>query len=493
MSTPVLWIFVPAVVGIALFFLRRWYRTTVLVGALTPLFLTIITLVLPINELVRLGPWAFKVSDTLVILGRRLFLGVQDRPLVILIYILVAFWFSAAFEARAGRMFVPVGLVLVAVWIAALAVEPFLYAALLLELAVLLSIPLLSPPGTPPGRGVIRYLIFQTFGMPFILLTGWLLAGVESSPGDLDLVVRATTLLGFGFVFLLGIFPFHSWLPMIAEESHPYSASFVFFFLPLMVSLFGLNFLNEYAWLRQSTNLYQILRVGGVMMMLVGGGWAALQRHMGRILGFAILMGTGASLLAISVLPSLELFFAMQIPRALALAIWALGLSILQRTTAKPVVENPEIEALNTTPPQDLLPRERLRFRNLLGVGRKLPVATAAVTLASFSFAGYPILGSFPVYQVLWRNLATGTPIIAALVLFGSLSLGIGGIRSLAVLVMGAEQDAWRINEHWLTAIFLIIGILLMILIGLFPQWVLPYAASISEVFSQMTSQTLVP
>jgi formate hydrogenlyase subunit 3/multisubunit Na+/H+ antiporter MnhD subunit len=217
-------------------------------------------------------------------------------------------------------MFVPVGLVLVAVWMAVLAVEPFLYAALLLELAVLLSIPLLSLPGAPPGRGAIRYLIFQTFGMPFILLTGWLLVGVESSPGDLELVVRASTLLGFGFLFLLGIFPFHSWLPMLSEEAHPYPTTFIFFFMPLMVSLFGLNFLDQYAWLRQSANLHEILRAAGIMMMLVGGVWAALQRHMGRILGFAIMLGTGTTLIAISILPSLELFFAMQIPRALALA-----------------------------------------------------------------------------------------------------------------------------------------------------------------------------
>lgn len=486
MSTPIIWIVVPVVAGIVLFVLRRWYRTTVLVGTLISLILAATAVLLPVNELIRLGPWVFKVNDSLVILGRRLFLGTQDLNLIILIYILVAFWFSASFEARAGRMFVPIGLVLVAVWITALAVEPFLYAALLLELAVLLSIPLLSPPGTPPGRGVFRYLIFQTFGMPFILLTGWLLAGVESSPGDLELVVYATTLLGFGFIFLLGIFPFHSWVPMLAEETHPYSAAFIFYFLPFMVTLFGLNFLDQYAWLRQSTDLFELLRIGGVIMMLVGGGWAALQQHMGRILGFAILIGTGASLLAISVMPSLELFFAMQIPYALALAVWALGLSILRRAYVKPATPVSDIEALNPTPVQKLPPGEILRFRNIQGLGRKLPIATAAVTLASLSFAGYPVLASFPVYQALWQNLATGTPIYATLTLLGSLALGIGGLRSLAVLVMGTGEHSWQINEHWLSVVFLIIGILFMIIIGIFPQLVLPYAASISEVFSQM-------
>lgn len=493
MSTPVIWILFPALVGILLFFLRRWYRITVLVGSLTSLTLAAIAIWMPINTLVRLGPMAFKLNDTFVVLGRRLYLGTQDRPLLILIYILVAFWFSASFEARAGRLFVPTGLLLVSIWVAALAVEPFLYAALLLELAVLLSVPLLSPPGSPPGRGVIRYLIFQTFGMPFILLTGWLLAGVESSPGDLELIVRATALLGFGFIFLLGVFPFHSWLPMLTEEVHPYPAAFIFFFLPLMVSLFGLNFLDQYAWLRQSSDLFEAFRLGGIMMMIVGGVWGGLQRHMGRILGFAILTGTGASLLSITVLPSLELFFAMQIPRALALAVWALGLSVLARHKSQLTKANLEIENPGVTSEQREPIRQILHFRNLHGAGRKVPVATTAITLALFSFAGYPLLASFPVYQALWRDLAISTPIYAALVLFGCASLGIGGLRSLAVLVTGDTDEAWQIHEHWLVATFLGIGILLMILLGLFPHLVLPYTASISDVFSQLNSQTLIP
>jgi formate hydrogenlyase subunit 3/multisubunit Na+/H+ antiporter MnhD subunit len=122
-----------------------------------------------------------------------------------------------------------------------------------------------------------------------------------------------------------------------------------------------------------------------------------------------------------------------------------------------------------------------------------MPLATASVTLAALSFAGYPILGGFPVYQALWRNLAVETPLLAALALFGSLGLGVGALRSLAVLVMGVGKETWQINEHWLMAIFLIIGILLIVLLGIFPQWVLPYAATISRTFSQMTSPTLVP
>ena len=70
--------------------------------------------------------------------------------------------------------------------VASIAVEPFLFAALFIELAILLAIPMLVNIQQPPARGVIRFLIYQTLAMPFILLSGWLLSGVEASPGVKD-------------------------------------------------------------------------------------------------------------------------------------------------------------------------------------------------------------------------------------------------------------------------------------------------------------------
>jgi hypothetical protein len=80
--------------------------------------------------------------------------------------------------------------------VASIAVEPFLYAALFIEMAILLAIPMLSSIYHPPGKGIVRFLIYQTLAMPFILLAGWLLAGVEASPGDLGLTVQSAAMLG---------------------------------------------------------------------------------------------------------------------------------------------------------------------------------------------------------------------------------------------------------------------------------------------------------
>ena len=67
----------------------------------------------------------------------------------------------------------PLGLAVVGLLVSTLAVEPFLYGALLIEVAVIVCVLMLAPPGETPGQGVLRFLIFQTLGIPFILFTGF--------------------------------------------------------------------------------------------------------------------------------------------------------------------------------------------------------------------------------------------------------------------------------------------------------------------------------
>ena len=184
--------------------------------------------------------------------------------------------------------------------IASIAVEPFLYAALFIEMAVLLSIPMLTSIHKPPGKGVVRFLIYQTLAMPFILLAGWLLAGVEASPGDLALAAQSASMLGLGFAFLLAIFPLYNWIPMLAEEASPFAIGFLLWILPTTTLFFGMGFLDRYSWLRSSPQLAVALQSAGLLMVVTGGIWAAFQRHLGRIMAYGSVVETGLSLIALS-------------------------------------------------------------------------------------------------------------------------------------------------------------------------------------------------
>ena len=249
--------------------------------------------------------------------------------------------------------------------------------------------------------------------------------------------------------------------------------------LPVAISLFGLGFLERYAWMREATGLYSILEIGGVVMIAFGGLLAAFQRHLGRMIGYAVLVEIGLSLLAIRTgldLASggnlLGAFYAILLPRALSLGVWALSLVAI-------------IRILNTMQGSGDITSRGLSFRNVKGLARQAPIAAIGLLLAQFSLAGFPLLVGFPVRLAIWQEVAQHSVLLAALVFLGYAGLIVGGVRTLAVLVMGAEDKPWEIQETRSELVFLVIGSIALIIIGLFPQWFTPGLAQMSETIIQ--------
>lgn len=466
MSTPVLWILAPAGLGLVLYLLRSRERLAHLLGTGAALFLALLAWQLPIDELISLGPWSIRLADTLEVLGRRFVLDDASRPLLIFVYLSVGLWFGAARAAHTSRLFVPAGMVMAALLVAALAVEPFLYAALLMVMAVMVSVPLLSPPGHPTGRGVLRYLTFMVLGMPFMLFAGWLIEGSDAGPLNPELLLPAAMLLALGFAFFAAVFPFHSWVPVLAEEAHPYAAGFVFFLLPGVVSLFGLEFYTRYAWLNTTPIIFAVLRTMGVLMVVIGGVWAAFQRNLPRMLGFTVMVETGLSLLALS-LPvgagsgRIETFVGLLLPRGVSLAVWALALTLIREHTGG-----------------------ELYFRNVQGLVKRLPAASAGLLLGHFSLAGFPMLAGFPIQVALETRLAAESLPVALLVLAGHAGLLACGIRTMGVLVNGRDEEPWRFQENGGQIALLAIGSLAILLLGLLPQWFMPALMELANRFA---------
>ncbi len=464
MSTPLIWIILPLGFALILLILRR-QRAAAVTGGILAFGLSIAALYIPIDVPVRIASLSIKVSPSLNILYRDFILTASDRPILALVYGITGFWLFGSLAARTHRLFVPVGMAITAILIAALAVDIFLYAALLIEAAVLLAVPILAPPEHKPGRGVLRFLIYQSMAMPFILFSGWLLSGVEASPGDLALVIQASALLGLGFAFLLAIFPFYTWIPLLMEESPPYAVGFVLSVFPTVVIFLGLGFLNQYSWLRNSPQLPEILQIAGSLMVVTSGIWAAFQRHLGRLMGYALIAEIGVSLLAIS-LPDrslgLQLLLLLFIPRTLAAGTWGLGLAVIKQIAPT------------------------LRFRAVQGLARIHPFAATGIILANLSLAGVPLLASFPVRQVLWEELGQISILIAFWFGIGSLGLVAGALRSLAVLVMAPDSLPWEVRDDWPQRILLGLSWLTMLVLGLFPQWVQPLVGMIPAIFTQL-------
>lgn len=463
MNAPTLWIIAPAFIAILLLAIPN-QRALSIIGGVVAILLAIAAQFVPIEEAFRLGTLSIKIDSSLAVFGRILEIKPAEGSLLAIIYGATALWFFGAEASKTALRIVPFGLLITAFMVASIAVEPFLYAALFIELAVLLAVPLLARIDQPPGRGIVRFLIYQTLAMPFILFSGWLLAGVEASPGDIALATQSASMLGLGFAFLLAVFPFYSWIPLLMEEAPPFIVGFLLWILPTITIIFGAGFLDRYSWLRSSPQLATTLQTVGLLMIVTGGLWAATQRHLGRIMAYSSVAETGFSILALSLDSKFGIpILFLQLPaRALGLAVWSLSLTVIKDRA------------------------ETLRFGAVRGLFRIVPFASAGLVLASLSTSAFPLLAGFPARLALWESLSRVSLGAALWLGIGIIGLLTSSFRTMAVLSMAEEYTSWELREDWLQGIMLGLGMIGLFIMGLFPQFVQYFLSNLPAMFEHL-------
>ncbi len=464
MSAPFVWILFPGAVALILLLLNRWPRLVQILGVAAGILLAILAWQLTVPQLLEVGPLSLKLGDSATVLGRSFVLGDSTRALLGLLYLNAALWFLLAGAAVLRRPFVPLGLGMSALLTASLAVRPFLFAALFIQVVALISVPLLAPPGQEAGRGVLRFLTFQLLGGPFILFTGWMLTGIEASPGALTPVIRASVLLGFGFLLLLGIAPFHTWMPMIAQDAHPYVSGYLFVTLPGMVAIFGLGFLERFVWLRESNGLLMLFLVVSAVMVLIGGLGSAFQEHLGRMLGFAVVYELGVSVAAAASggLTGLRLFFSLMIVRGLAILLWSLVLVALRQIAGD------------------------LTLTALRGVGRRYPWAAAGAFIAPLTIAGFPLLAGFSNRLDLLRALAGLSNSLALMLILGSTGLIIAAVRVATALWSDGNVPTDESPEAGSPAVALALLLFALLILGLLPNALDSYVNQLAAAFPNL-------
>ena len=463
MNAPTIWIVVPIFFGVLLLFINS-QRALSILGGVFAAVLALIAQFIPLEEALRFGTFSFKIDSSLNVLGRVLVILPAEGSLLALIYGATALWFFGADASKSAIRLVPVGLMITGLMVASLAVEPFLYAALFIEMAILLAVPLLTSIYSPPGRGIIRFLIYQTLAMPFILVTGWLLAGVEASPGDLTLAAQSTSMLGLGFAFLLAVFPLYNWVPMLFEETSPYIAGYLLWILPTITIIFGAGFLDRYSWLRSSSQLIDALRFAGLLMIVTGGLFAGFQRHLGRIMAYGVIAETGFSLLALSLDPKvgIPILFLLIPARALGQAVWSFALTIIQDNV------------------------EMLSFRAASGLLRITPFAGTAMIMATLSTGAFPLLAGFPARLALWEGLSRVSLSASLWMGIGIIGLLTSAFRSLAVISMAEEYTTWERRESLTQVSMLGLGMIGLVILGLFPQTVQYFLSELPTMFERL-------
>ncbi len=445
MNAPVLYIIVPLVLGSLLFLLRNKTRIAQGIGIMFSFIWGLLGFLLPIGEVINAGDSALKVSSSLFILGRRITILDTDRPIVGMIFTFSAIWYFGALLKQANNLYIPVGIVISGLLIASIAIEPFLYAALILALIALLGVLILAERGIKIGSGILRFLVFQMLGVPFILLTDWVLTVAGVNPSDEMILFQAVLFIILGFAFWLGIFPFDTWITLLANEGNLIASGFIFSFLPSINLLLLLDYVNTYAWLRESSIFFQAFNICGTVMLITAGIGAVFQKKTRKLIGHAVIIETGLSLIAISLNTKVGYEYVVMsiVPRTLAYLLITFALS----------------KIVSHAPPEreDIVDSSWTRY----------PWSTAALHAGMFSLAGMPLLGSFPIKLMLATELASSHP--GSLAVFG---MGIAGLFVASVrMALRARKKTLSTREteskSYITILICIAAAL--VAAGLFP------------------------
>lgn len=460
MSAPILWILFPGLLAAGLLGFLNYPQAVKWIGTGAALILAGLALILPIGEPFRVAFVSWELSPILSAAGRRLFLGNSDRALIFLLFSMYGVWNLMVDLRHVSIRVVPLGLMGAGLILAALAVEPFFYGAVLLAFLALLYTLILTPPPKPATQGVLRFLIYQVLGTILILFAAWMFSWVDVTAVEQLLLVRAVVILGVGFAFLLAVFPFSSWIFMLARHNHPFLTAFVLNTYLTGVLLFGVRFLSSAGWLPAVIEIQAVIRWAGLGMLLLGGLAAFFSNHLGRTMGFFVTVEIGRSLLAVSLLQEgFPILLHLLIVQTLALSIWAVSLTML--------------ESVN----------ESLSYRSLPGTARQWPVLFLGIAVGQFTLAGLPFLAGFPVVWSLAVTLKSISPTAAAAVLIAGAGMLAGAVRSAGFLLSSAGEEAVLVLSTRFSQAVIAAGLLISLLLGVYPGMLDPLLNLISGAF----------
>ncbi len=403
-----------ALLAILTLVLRRKTYLPFVIASVATATVGLFILYAPLDEAISLLGIPLRLDSTWQILGRPLSLDPQNRAGVGFLFLVGALFFGLGWAVAPGRSFVPAGLISLGLLAGALTIQPFLFAAIFLELAAMACVLILIPPGSRSEKGILNLLVLYSMAMMAILFTGWLLENVGVTSVTPELALRVILLLGLGFVILMFVPPFHYWLPSVSERVSPYSLAFVAIILQSSGMFFLLRFLDNFAWMRADPLISSALQAAGIFMIAFGTVVAIAQISFLKIAVYVLLADIGVSLLAIG--SDLEtgtgIAIGLTSVRVISLALWGLGAALMSRGGYSK------------------------------GAGRAAPFASAAALLGVLSLAGQPLTAGFPWRWTLLAQLSESSPIGAVLMVVSMLAILWAVLRWTRVLFESGPAEA---------------------------------------------------
>ncbi len=449
--------------GVA-WFAGRWQMLQLGVAFIVTAILLIFTAQVPLeSNVIALGQ-NLTLQPALAFAGRALTFSDQVRPALVMLLLIALLFYIGAFSLRLAPTFVTASMLILMLVAATVMVKPFQFAALFLQVLAVSAVFLLSDITHFKTRGALRLLVFFTIGVPFVLLAGWQLEGAGNAQSGIDILDQAALLLSIGFLVLLSVFPFHSWVPTALEDANSYAAAFVIAVVNLAVLFVLISSLADFDWLRSSYIFQNVFGWGAIATVVVAGVFAVGQRSFGRLMGYAILADLGATYLTFTLtdFSGYQIGLVLLMVRIPAIVLWGIGIGALA-------------------------PDGNDTFDALLGAAWRKPFAALAMFIGGLSLIGFPLTVSFPIRWQLYQELIVSNPWAAYALMLSSVGIILAYARGARMLLDRSAVDAQSdLADNPINNVMCIVGTIALLVFGVFPQLILPFFTALAQSFPQL-------
>ncbi len=455
-NSVVIFILLPLIAGILLLAVSYMRRLSMTISCLLLSALVIAALFAPRGLIFEWMDRPYEISTSLILLGRAFTLPPNLFSFCALAYLSGFLWSICSVLFGTKPNFNAMSLIIPALLVMMVTVDPFLYSAVIFEILALLAIPLLLEKKTRSTRGILHFIVLQTIAMALVLLSSWMLAGVSTVIISNPMILRGAALVLLGFVLWFPAFPFHVWMAELFIENHPWPVSFLLTGMQTTFPILLLVFLDRFAWLRNLPGLFENMKYFGLMMIAIAGIFASFQRNFRRQTTYLYLTETGYTLLIIGLAPSsgLNTLAMILLPRIFSFWFWAYCLSILETR----------------------YPGASCELSNLNGFIRDEPLLSLGMILGQVSLMGLPLLALFPVKHLVWFSLPIGAGWEWLLLGIGAIGMLVFILRFIMAMLTPPDPLIERPTQELelphprLTLVGLLIGILLILAFGFFPH-----------------------
>ena len=460
----------PLIVAPLVYVVRRWAFLSALLSGGMAAALAWLCVAASSSHLPTFFRRLILLGQPVVILGRELKLLPESQLALGFLFGLAAASFLLAWPFSAGRSFFSLGLVLLSGWSSALLTRPLAFSVAILWLTSALATMVIQDGRLGSARGGGRQMVMVTLAVPLLLLVSTLIERRSISPDDFLQAQAAVLLTVLGLAILLASFPFEAWVSSLVMEARPGSVALLVTGHQVVVLLLTLDLFRDQPWLVVDGQILSLLVQGGLLAAAIGGGLAAVQRHFAPLLGYTTLSDLGAGLVALAVAgrTGLSVAFLIVTARALSLLLAGAGLGVLH-------------SQVGTT-----------AFARMVGLGRRLPLATIGLLVGGLSLGGFPLtVGFVPRWALLNQVASVGGPWVWVL-LFSSLGVVTGWLRGARVLYgplkLPASEPASPRRLSLVAGLLVIALAVACLWLGLHPDWLLAWLRPLVDAYAPFVS-----